>query len=143
MHTICTRYERAVNTRQVPVINGAMRFLCSRIVDTILMEVEYTKKRDRSGCNGPSMLDTLATMGFEIKDDVGKDVSESTWQNLPENVAFQQKYRDQPPCERLRGQPNSPCAPFCGDAEEMVKDMKGWRPEDMKDWRPESLHVRL
>ena len=100
MHTICTRYERAINTRQVPVINGAMRFLCSRIVDTILMEVEYMKKRDRSGCNGPSMLDTLVTMGFEIKDDVGKNVSESTWQNLPENVAFQQKYRDQPRTDR-------------------------------------------
>ena len=53
------------------------------------MEVEYTKKRDRSGCNRPSMLDTLVTMGFEIKDDVGKDVSDSTWQMLPE--AFQQK----------------------------------------------------
>ena len=95
------------------VINGAMRFLCSRIVDTILMEVEYIKTTENAhGCSGSSMQNTLITMGFEIKDEGNKDVTGLKFQNLPGNVVFQQKYRDQPPGERLRGQPNSPCGPF-------------------------------
>ena len=95
------------------VINGAMRFLCSRIVDTILMEVEYIKTTQNAhGCSGSSMQNTLITMGFEIKDEGNKDVTGLKFQNLPGNVVFQQKYRDQPPGERLRGQPNSPCEPF-------------------------------
>ena len=60
-----------MNTRQVHVINGAMRFLCSRIVDTILMEVEYVKN-GAHGCNGTSMQNTLVSLGFAIKNEAGQ-----------------------------------------------------------------------
>ena len=54
-----------VETFEVHVVNGAMHFLCSRIVHLIAMEVEYVKGK---ACNAQKMQTVLETLGFAVYD---------------------------------------------------------------------------
>jgi FkbM family methyltransferase len=106
-----------VESFEVHVINGAMRFLCNSIVEMILMEVEYIRPgRPKTICNSVQMQTTLETMGYTIWSDLpqngGTEFTGKPFNQLPSNVNFVQQFRDQTPAERLKGTAGNPCAGF-------------------------------
>jgi hypothetical protein len=107
-----------VETFEVHVVNGAMRFLCNIVVNMIVMEVEYCKKsvtKDHP-CNATLMQNTLEQMGYStwsgIPDNGGTDLTGTPFDELPSDVIFCLKDQSRPPSESLRGTKNNPCEGF-------------------------------
>lgn len=105
-----------VETHEVEVLNGSMRFLCNRIINKIVMEVLYLKPstdNPHPTCNFESMHTTLERLGFTTWDPreetnlTGKPLA-----SLTGDVIFRQEYSDKPPALRLEGTENNPCAGF-------------------------------
>jgi FkbM family methyltransferase len=105
-----------VETHEMEVINGGMHFLCHRVVNMIIMEVEYLKPHPEIviTCDFAAMQDRLERMGFTVWDCsfqteyTGKSLASMT----TSDVVFVQTYRDQPPAQRLKGTENNPCESF-------------------------------
>jgi hypothetical protein len=107
-----------VETFEVHVVNGAMRFLCNIVVNMIVMEVEYCKKsvtKDHP-CNSTLMQNTLEGMGYStwsgIPDHGGTDLTGMPFDELPSDVIFLLNDPSRPPRESLRGAKNNPCEGF-------------------------------
>jgi FkbM family methyltransferase len=105
-----------VETFEVHVINGAMRFLCNSIVDMIIMEVEYIRPNPKTVCDSVKMQETLEKMGFsiwsELKTNGGTEFTGKPFNQLPANVNFVQEFRERTPAERLKGAEGNPCEGF-------------------------------
>lgn len=106
-----------VETHEIHVLNGAMHFLCNRIVDAITVEVEYLKAKHglvRDDCTFETMRQRLVEMGYTVMslDEIPVDLTGVPLKKLPSDVVFVQQYLDQPPARRLKGTINDPCRDF-------------------------------
>ena len=95
-------------------LNGAMRFLCNRIVHSIVMEIQYLKSNaGPHECNVNDMLRTLEHMGYHILSPKGRNFTGLDVNKIPDgDVVFQLRNVSQTPWERLahgNAEPN-PCA---------------------------------
>jgi FkbM family methyltransferase len=106
-----------VETHEMHVINGAMHFLCNRVVNMIVMEVEYLKPgynpKGTPCCDFATMWDRMEQMGFSLWDcSLKQDYTDKQLNSLPGDVVFVQKYQGEPPARRLKGTENNPCESF-------------------------------
>jgi FkbM family methyltransferase len=105
-----------VEKHEMHVINGAMRFLCNRVVDMIVMEVEYLKpgyNPEGTPCDFAIMRDRMVQMGFSLWDcSLEREYTDKQLSSFPTDVVFVQKYQGQPPARRLKGTKNNPCESF-------------------------------
>jgi len=105
-----------VETFEVHVINGAMRFLCNTIVEMIAMEVEYIKTKQSTVCDSTMMLSTLEKMGYAtwsaLPNQGGKDLTGTPINKLPTDVIFILQDREHPPIDHLKGTKDNPCEGF-------------------------------
>jgi FkbM family methyltransferase len=108
-----------VETHEMQVINGGMHFLCNRVVNMIIMEVEYLKpihKMDLQGCDFSQMQDILERMGFQVFDYTLTEQITGTGKPLSAfpgtDAVFVQKHKGQPPAQRLTGTDDNPCEAF-------------------------------
>lgn len=101
---------------EVQVLNGAMSFLCNRVVKRITVEVAFlkvSKEFPKPTCNFEALHDTLAKLCYttwdisETKDLMGQPLAE-----LPMDVVFRLEHQDQPPAQRLLKNSENPCRDF-------------------------------
>lgn len=89
-------------------MDGALRTYCHRVVDLIVMEVEYIK--NHTACHESEMKELLETLGFSVQWD-GRTYSNKTRvSQLPAEVTFVQQFTNIVPAQRLAGWADNPCA---------------------------------
>ena len=105
-----------VETHELHALNGAMNFLCNRIVDAITVEVEYLKPGYnllKDNCRFEPMRNQLEQMGYTLMDTPkSRDLTGMSLDKLPSDVLFVQQHLDQSPARRLEGSSTNPCRDF-------------------------------
>lgn len=105
-----------VETHELHALNGAMNFLCNRIVDAITVEVEYLKPSYnvvKDNCQFEPIRIQLEQMGFTLMDTKkSRDLTGISLDKLPSDVLFVQQHSDQSPARRLEGSSTNPCRDF-------------------------------
>ena len=109
-----------IETFEVNAINGAGRFLCNRIVESIIVEVLYLQSQHNlTACNTTGMQNFLEQMGYEIWDTLptfpnATNVTHQDFDSLPPTVIFVLKDKTRTPWQRLQSENAvlNPCADF-------------------------------
>ena len=92
-----------------------MYTLCNKIIERIVVEVEYLKPKHNLPipCNFDRMQKTLVQMNYEILDVTETQVyTDKRLSDFPPDVVFRLKDDSKSPAELLRGSRNNPCAKF-------------------------------
>ena len=104
-----------MKTFEIQVLNGAMYTLCNRIIERIVVEVEYLKPQHNLPipCSFDRLQKTLIQMKYEILDVTENQVYlDKTLSDFPADVVFKLKNDSKSPADQLRDSRNNPCAKF-------------------------------
>ena len=118
-----------IETFEINAINGAVRFFCNRIVEVILVEVQYLKsEHGLTQCDASGMQKMLEEMGYDVWDRLpirtadgilngsngAKLLTGKPFDQLPVDVLFVLKDTTRAPLQRLSddGAVQNPCKGF-------------------------------